>query len=1650
MSEAKVVDLTVICQSFPETPTPLIDRENFLDTIDALFERGTELIVVEGAEGIGKTTLLAQFATRHANHTFSLFVRPASRWAYDPDILRFDLCNQIQWVLRQQELTLVTDANDAFWKQGLTALQKLTRRGQRFYFVVDGLDAIPQHAHHIQDFVLDLLPFGLKGFRFLLSGDYDSLSAHTIMTVRQKPYPLSGFTLGNALEFLRDFGIDADRQALEDLWRVCRGIPGRLVSVRRLLQSGTSVQTLLDAPDMLDWFQIEWSPVDQCDCSILKHLLAILAFDPSEHQMSNLARMLQIEIDTVQELLKPLSFLEVSLSTGKVRFVSEAFRRYASVQLRDLKEQTFDLIIDSLFRDPDSPESRANLPGYLKEAGRLSDILTYLSPDHFPRMIELSQSLSPIRQQADLALSAARDLGRDDDLARFAVQCSSMTELDGARVWQSEIEARTALGDYEAAVALAQTSVLREEQLHMLAVIARAKHEQGLAAEPELLDRIRQLYDQIDISSLGESAIDIASDLLYSHPELAIEMVERATNTNVEEHALDWAFAKLSLAALHADSAQRTGSDTVESIRSRIHDPKVRTFSIATSLLIGDYSADEVIARATELESADKRLHFLRQWATVNREREDAVDVVDYALELAIETTPYSPNARVFREIASPLPFIEDRSRAKQLVGRFDSQKGTIERFGPSEDYVRLQLLLAQTESRYDLAAACNRLMEIYLYYINDLDDLAVKAGCIARLVATLAKMDHRQMLEQDAEMCSLTEHDLRSEADKLLSGTADHYHAARSIVRALARTRPELALEIVRELNTQPRRDVTRLELIESSLDCPDENVDLILIERVIQGIEDPDVRDDAVLKTVGRLSRMSGMQGENMKMAFPILDKVQQIRDPAMRCNACCLACAFLVAQETDAHSGLTSHLLQVLSTAWETIDVGWVRVDTGFKIAKSLARVSVETARWYLAQTDSIRDEMLLDANQTASAYLACFHLALRAFGGLLPANHDSAEDIERLERLIDRVPSYGERAALWGDLALQYHSAGRLSDCKQLVAQHVRACLANVQSDDAEFRSRVVISVAPALFCAHEATALEQISVLPAAERDSAYSQICDYILTKHLPTDPHDTSTGRGYDVSYEDVVDICRVIKLMDLDSLIYHYVRCIADSVGARQVQARFNRQQLADIADRLEEVIESTLPRNRHIKHQGYKIAALAQIGRIRRLKTEDWLKLINAALALPNLADRALVLCMTATAMPKREYTRSREIVKEALQIVGQIPATLDRIVRYEEIASMVAEVDSSLSKECLRMALQFAVETDRPELYPVQRRIIDLAYRLDERFAASLASMADDDPVKARTRDNLSRRLKTQELRRRLADGQVSSQHVTSVEREILPQSAWILLGSLHANRIATVPVNQTREAVQIAAYLPISQSYPILAWVVENANKRHAKTDQVTTHIRPLFEAMLLGTELAGRMAARSSTRARQAMLYASKLSAGDSTLIKAGQRENALAFITKWFEDDVRSYIKICDPFFGPEDIDVLQMLYCVKPDCNVKILTSRKHHSQSQVTPPYEDAYRTHWRLKVSDQDPPDTEIVIVGTSGTGESPIHDRWWLTQGGGLRLGTSYNSLGLGRDSEISFLTAEEAEAREAEVDRYLQRVEKEHKGEKLLYSLFTL
>lgn len=590
-------------------------------------------------------------------------------------------------------------------------LRRTHLKREKYFFVIDGLDNIPTENWQTKKVILDMLPIGYSSIRFIFSGDLEKILGENSLI--KKPFPLSGFIYAETVKYFEGFQIDS--QSLQEIHKTFKGFPGKLATIRRIFESQPNIDFAIFVKEMTnklnDLFEIEWRRVDNSNEDQLK-ILSLLAFDRKMHSADSLGDIFGFEGLKVLSLLNNLSFINVE--EHEISFVSEAYRRFVTEKLYYLKSQAHELLIDHLFSDPESEAALKYLPGYLEQAGRLEDLIVYLSPEYFEEMLYKSQSLSVVEQKAELGINTAFNLRRDGELVRFSIQRAAIRELDGAQIWRSEIEARMALKQYEAAAALAQATMLKEDRLHLLAVIARKKREENSGPEPELIEDIRQIYKEIDHTALGKRAVEIASDLIHVLPDLAIELVEHATTGFLEDNNIDLAFATLSLAAV--DGHLPDHNETVRTLDSRIKDPRARRLSTGIPLLVGEYSASQMIAEVEKLENISDRLYMLRQWAKSNPRREDAYEVIEYGMMLAIRTTTYSTNARVLREMASPLPFVKEMEKAKELVGILDSQKGAIEHLGPTEDFVRLQLILAKTESKYDNSACANRLIEVYLY----------------------------------------------------------------------------------------------------------------------------------------------------------------------------------------------------------------------------------------------------------------------------------------------------------------------------------------------------------------------------------------------------------------------------------------------------------------------------------------------------------------------------------------------------------------------------------------------------------------------------------------------------------------------------------------------------------------------------------------------------------------------------------------------------------------------------------------------------------------------------------------------------------------------------------------------------------------------
>lgn len=866
---SEVVDILTLCRSFPPLPQPAIERPHILAELDEFFSRGIDLVTIEGEEGKGKTTLLAQFAIRHPTRSIGLFARPTSRHTYDPLYLLTDLCEQIHWlVYRKLRPETGEPPNDGEYRLLLNHLEGRARReANPYYFLVDGLEEIPEEDTAVRDELLDLLPFGRSYFHFLYAGRPGALARlpeRARYTLQPAQYPLTRFSLEEASRYLDDLGVDEGdaRQLLE----LTAGLPGHLAIVRRMLVDGLPIERLMtNTPKELSGlFDYQWEAIAHAtpgDADLLQDLLAILAHDRGHHTMRSLAGLTGERIERIKSLLAPLTFIRIDSGDSgvagrpvpddvdgmsevqptdegrqEVSLIPEAFRAYAAHRLAAREHWVRERVVDDLTARPQSDDALTRLPASLAALGRHDALLQYLSPDYFVELIGRQRTLSTALAVVSLGIREAQSERRDVDLTRLSLTRGLLLELGRGRVDTEEVEAHMALGDEDGALALALSAPLAEDRLELLATIAKVRRLGGDPPSPEIQGQLEQLAAQVDPDALGKRVGQVAVSLLFSLPDVALRFLERArewTVTDRNENAKDRAIA------LDTDSDVREWFDVAEEalggghIEGREHlellqasstDPFAKRLTSVMSAVYGKHSAEEALEEVADLDRLQDQVFVLREWLRRNRRRPDAARVVEMALDrLLLHSTEEMPNAAAFHDIAGPLPWLPDLAEVARLVGRFDTFAELIEQRGPSRDYVRLQLRLARAECRYDTERAYSRLLEVW-YYADARTDLVERAASVAHLVAAFEPISETalaagQRSPVPAKDVAEIDASLDEYVNQLLRTSADQYHATRGVIRALAPRYPKRALTIAARLNTLRRRQVATLDAVRPTL---------------------------------------------------------------------------------------------------------------------------------------------------------------------------------------------------------------------------------------------------------------------------------------------------------------------------------------------------------------------------------------------------------------------------------------------------------------------------------------------------------------------------------------------------------------------------------------------------------------------------------------------------------------------------------------------------------------------------------------------------------------------------------------------------------------------------------------------------------------
>ncbi|MEZ5326983.1 MAG: hypothetical protein R3F19_18185 [Verrucomicrobiales bacterium] len=822
------------------------------------------------------------------------------------------------------------------------------------------------------------------------------------------------------------------------------------------------------------------------------------------------------------------------------------------------------------------------------------------------------------------------------------------------------------------------------------------------------------------------------------------------------------------------------------------------------------------------------------------------------------------------------------------------------------------------------------------------------------------------------------------------------------------------------------------------------DENLNVIF--SAFDKMECALIKANSIQSSLKAIFENSENEGKFCSNILKYHDRIATLGGPASRCPSFARLLAFIQNNSPTSAIGLQEKMIQKISDEWMLITTGWEKVRIGFKAVQILAKSSPELARRILQDTEDLRGQVIFDSQDSARSYIECVRLTVRALAGLARRKEYADGDMELVKGLIERIPCPVNQLALSSEIATRFYLQGDQAKCAEITNQIIKPALAQQFADDRDAYNTVVMTVAPALHCAHPASAIQLIKSLPSSYSDSAFWDICDFIIKSKISFDEYDEHAKAKESMTYEKVLDVISVLENFSSDWRLCDAIEALVSGIGTKRFKSQFNNIQIADVNARINEIVARKIPNQKYIKHDGYKIIIEALMLKLNGAK-DGWLELLEQARKIPNYADATLVLVSVAAKLPSKDRKLAIATFVEAKARVPSIPFFEDRLHHLEHLAESALAVDKQLSKDCIKDAWLETIPLDQSGLPHARTRLIDFAHRVDPEFASSLASEIGADPGRDYARREANERIELLKAKQELSSGSSKESH-GSDDPDRCVEVARMMLSGLNSERVNSLHLDKVRPYIGQAGRISLDDSYFVFAWVMENAVRRFSNQHNSASILRPIYESARLASELTFKIAARKRAVVDSGFSVARSSNWG-SSLVRPGERDIAIALICEW-ATEAKDFIKITDPFFGLEELNLVKRIREINQEIPIHIVTSRKYQNDMGVEQPWEDAYSTYWRISVSDSDPGPVTITMIGSASSGSHPIHDRWCLSGRSGLRLGTSINSIGTLKSSEISALEEVDCQNLLGELERWLRGTKDHDSGEKIKRTTFEL
>lgn len=1598
MSEQNLVELV---SNFPHLARVEISRDAIVRQIERSFSPQCQQQMIVGGPQTGKSNLLSQFAREYKERTVSYFITP-NPLTQNQYAFLYSMCFQLSYVLTESTppTNIALDSlKSLFIAQSIKLTELVREKDVRYYFLVDGLewalvgeegsriiDIFPPHTAPLSPFLL-----------FSCRSDSVGLLPERIACNCLEPWAWE-FNRHDTKEYLKELNLTEKR--VGEIHERCKGVPGYLKILKDALIANPEFE-LSKAPVELDKLidqQIE-NALKTSEPATIK-ALELLAVSPVPLSIGILADLADTNEDSLLDRLKRTNLIRYLPELRRMEYVNglthDIFakrlgKQYNMIARRLLEHLKMhapqeELLIDILLIDLD------DYPG-LKNRLSVSSVLKTVENPAFG----ISAAIRRLRSASRMAQLHYDTTG----LVRWTLGTATTKSFTSHMVNLSEIQALIAIEQVKEALSRAYALPDMSTKIRLLARIFASMKENRMRVPKDAHESLRSMVDSISIEDIDkEIAERIAVDLFPVLPDEALILLEKIVGQTERENLLE-----VAAEALFIDMQEQREDDLLSPSK------KLAGLDYITrwhAKWFSNIPYSELVEGVLSSESTRVKEYIIRRWCRQNFENPEVVEAILLWLDIVISDKEYHVPLRSLRKISELVIEAPLTSRRKLI----ESLKipGFMSIDTPKEEWIRFRLNLAEALHALEPDEAYKEIKEVFRIVFEEDLELDVKTFCHGRLLETTTRV-----IPNNPNIIGEMETYFQEGFYALLKDSADQFEITRGIIGTLADIDPARALIAASYLNTQQRRERGVQLVIQRALIKHGHKNQAGLIEDAIKQF-DNSVRDIAIVRILDMLRMREVSLAQSNLLALLYLSR--QIEDVDLRTQSL----SNLVTLFGKEFYGLAIETSQEAISSWKKQQDLQVRLLGGYGLVESIAEIDVERAKEFYDEIQLLHllPGAALAAGELGEVFKETLGIAIRALK--LEDFKGTVNTASEIEAMIQRVPAEATRLELYAKLAGSAYRGGYAPYADEIVRTKIVAKVRDLPPG--LDRDRVYRICLPVIFEYDPSEAKALGDNLSSSKRDMAWISVVYWILCRSFLgdhfIDPRKLKVSSDYRTLKKVLSSAASEIEC---DNRLIAVIEAIANSTRV-SFDVILDQTQAFDILHKLDGLAASRLPDKKNIRHHGYLVIGQAishgarsyvfrKLERAKRKSPRNvrradinngWKQICEDAERIPNLADRVFVMAIVSKKMADyydKDRRPARAFLQKASDTAALIPTLNDRVVRFELIAKTWADLgEERRAVSTLEMAFELTDDLEGRNADRKLKKLVQTAYKFSPKLADELVTKLDKSrlpdadihpaQIALQIETLISDPFKVQE-----------TEGTRYTQGTILGASTRSLLKDLASGR------GTVRETSTLEQWLLESQkhrprvSLDVVHWVVENLHRKQTGMARYDDLVGLVYVAEL-NHQLARKVSPVASVGIPDSLQ--SSFPGLNLEIVSFGPNEveRARKWLRSWLSKNARGYLWICDPYFGPDELDYLRY---VPEDCKILVITTDAYISCEQGTTQLRNNLRAVWR-EISSRSLPKAQFMVVPRRLEGK--FHDRAIVSSRAGLNLGPSLNGLGKSR------------------------------------------